>query len=442
MWLLALLGAAQAAPLTLDEVLARVDQRVPQLAAAEARLQEAEAKVLSKQGAFDPVLSGKGSVYTTKYPRSTFDTSLSSQTPWGPSLEVGWARGIGDFPAYDGKYETVQNGELYGTLTVPLLDGLGYGKERASVDGMRASQAEKQAALLDMQRKLRLEAAKRYWAWVAASRALQVAEDQLQLAERRNLAFTREVELGSRAKFDLLDNQRALLERQSEVASAQQKVFLAALDLSLLVRDASGSPVVPTLEDAPTTWPDLAPLPSDARDLASLAWRPDRSKLDAQLQRATIEERRAQNGVLPKLNMTATTIQPLQDGEPNELVGGVSFQAPVAFRESVGERRAATARVVVAREELRALDDQIRAEIDAVLETRRLAELRAEAAREAVERAEEVLVMERRRFELGGSDIFKLLLREEYTAKARKSAIDAEYALRVADAAVRAALVQ
>ena len=441
MWLL-LFASALAAPLTLDEVLDRVDERVPQLAAAEARLHEAEAKVLSKRGAFDPVLSGKGSVYTTKYPRSQLNTSLSAATPWGPSLELGWARGIGDFPAYDGQYETVENGELYGSLTVPLLDGLGYGKDRASVDGMRAAQAGKQAALVDVQRKLRLVAAKRYWAWVAACQALEVAERQLELAQKRNAAFQREVEVGSRAQLDLLDNERALLERQSELAYAQQKVHLSALDLSLLLRDGAGAPRVPARDEAPEHWPALMPLPSEARDLTALSWRPDRSKLAAELQQATVEERRAQNGVLPKLNVSATSIQPLQDGEPTELVGGVSFEAPVAFRESVGERRAATARVAAAREELRALDDQIRVEIDGALETRRLAEVRADAARLAAQRAEQVLQMERRRFELGGSDLFKLLLREEYLGKAQKTAVEAEYALRVADAAVRAALVQ
>ncbi|MEZ4321611.1 MAG: TolC family protein [Myxococcota bacterium] len=435
-----LIGLAWGAPLQLGDVLDRVDARLPAMAAAEARVDEAHGKVLSTRGAFDPVLVGKGGTYLNKYPRTTITAGVATDSIWGPSLEVGWARGVGDFPAYAEDAETGPSGEVYAHLAVPVLDGLGYGKDRAYLESAQASRLGKEAALLDVRRKARLEAAKRYWSWVAAHQALQVAEDQRELARQRNAALQRQVELGSRPQLDLIDNQRVLYEREAAVAMAEQKVQLAGFALSLFLRDPGGAPEVPTPEQAPAEWPALDPLPEADRDLQALGWRPDRAKADAEVLGATIDQRRAKNALLPKLEVSATGIQPLDPDTKTEIIGGVSVEAPLAFRQGIGERRAADARSRAVQEERRALDDAIRAEVAGALEARRLAEAAAVAAREAAERAREVLQMERRRVELGGSDLFQLLLREDSLAKARKASIDAEYDLRVADAVVRAAL--
>lgn len=438
MWALLGIALGSAEPLHLPEVLEGVDARIPMVAAAEARLDEADAKVLAKRGAFDPTLVGKASAYGGKDPRTAVDVGVRTDTLFGPELTVGWMRGVGDFPDYAYDQRTGPSGEVYGKLEIPVLDGLGYGKERAALDVARSMQLEKGAALADVERKVRFEAEKRYWAWVAAAMDLQIAEDQLELARRRRDAFARQVELGNRAPLDQVDNERVLGERQAELANARQKLELAAIALSLYLRDAAGEPRVPSRTQAPTAWAEPAPLPEI--DAVVAEGRPDRAKLAAEVQAATAQQRRARNAFLPDVKVSAAGYQPLDPDEKSEVVAGLSVGAPLAFREALGERRGAEARVTAATAELRALDDAIRAEIRGALEARRLAGERAEAARNAADRATEVLGLERRRFELGGSDLFQLLQREDAAAKARKTAVEAEYALRVADAAVTAAL--
>lgn len=435
----ALLAMALAAPLSHEDVLAAVDARLPALRAAAAELDAAEAKELAKRGAFDPVLVGKGSAYGGKDARTTVDAGVKASTLWGPSLYVGWTRGVGDFPAYAEDAKTGESGELFARLEIPVLDGLGFGAKRGELALATAGVAQKQASLADMDRKAHLEASKRYWSWVAAGRLLRIAEDQLGLAERRADALARQVELGQRPEMDRLDNERVLQERRAKVADARRKLELAALDLSQVLRDEGGSPIVPGAERLPEGWPEPAPLP-DPPELSDLGWRPDRAKVEADIRSADIAARRARNALLPDLSVSAGTWRPIDSDLQPETVVGVSLEAPLALREGRGGRAASLAMLEAARAGARGLDDAIRAEIAGAFETRRLAEERAEASREAAARASDVLEMERRRLELGAGDLFQLLLREDSLAKARESLAESEYHLRMADALLAAAL--
>lgn len=426
-----LLCAAWAGPLTLGDVLDELDTRVPALQAAEAEVDAAEAERRARSGAFDPRLKGKGSVYGGPYPRDIVEVDVVTKTPLGPSFSVGYERGYGEFPTYDDA-KTNASGEWVVGAKVPLLEGLAWNKDRLKLQQARGKLTMAEAKQGDVLRKLKLKAGESYLKWFAMGRALQLAEDQLTLAERRAAALTRQVEEGSRSQLDLLDNERVLELRRAKRADARRKLEQAAIALSWFSRDAESRPQIPLPEDLPKAWPDVV-----AADTPTS--RPDLQVRQTQLELTRLERRTAANRLLPSVDLVGEAAIPL-DGEVVESRLGVAIDAPLTFRRELNDRRAAEARVARSEADVRALQEGIEQQIASADAAVRGLQARVEAARRAAQRAEEVLELERRRFQLGGSDLFQLLQREGGVAKARQERIEAELDWRLAElrrAAVR-----
>jgi outer membrane protein TolC len=423
LWLLGLALATE--PLTLDTVLIAVDQRVPELAAAEAKAEAADAKVLSARGAFDPKLKGKASTYLDGYDRQLFDAGLVGETVLGPELHAGWRLGRGDFPSYDGR-KTAAGGEAYVRAEVPLLDGLVWSDARATLQ-QRAAWADSARAMAADKRRLALFGATHAWAkWAAAGAKLAIQEAFVRQTEERQQALDREVAEGSRAPLDQLDNRRALAERRAELATARQEYLEAAQKLSLYYRDDAGLPVVPDRSQLPELPLEVSRV-EDERDPRSVAdERPDVRAAVAEQRAAEVAVSRARNAVLPELGAFAEGVRPADPEVPSELIAGVSLELATLLRKGRGDRRAAAAEQLRATELARAQRDAATAQLVAARSAVVQAAERVQQARDAAELAREVLRLERRRFALGGGDIFTLLGREVKRLKSDKDLIDAQ----------------
>lgn len=417
--------AASAAPLSLDAVLASVDARVPELAAAEAKLDEAQAKLLATRGALDPVLSSKASAYGGKDPRGVASASVALPTAWGPQLQAGWALGQGTFPAYDGDRQTGALGELQLEVSIPLLDGLGLSDERAALLVADAGVQLGEAGLADKALQLRRKATDAYWKWAASGAKLQIERALLEVATSRSDALLREVEAGTRARLDWLDNERARLGRLDAAALAEQELAVAALSLSLWHRDASGQPLVPTPEALPELQPLERPLPPLAQDLDRVGARPDVQAIEALLQAAEVEARRASLSLLPDLSVFGALHEPASSDGYREQVAGAELKLPALARKERGERARTTAAISGLSARRRGTLDAARAELSAARIAIDTSWQRVLWTQEARTRAAEVVALERRRLQLGGADVFQLLQRESNLGKAQKSAIEA-----------------
>lgn len=425
--------AALAAPLQLSDVQQGLDGRVPALAAAQAELQAARAELIAARGAFDPVLSGESASYTGKNARASADLSLQATSLFGPSIEAGYRVGAGDFPGYDGR-KTAAAGEVRLGVEVPLLRGLGLSSERA--DRMQAQVGlQGEGAMRDARTQaVRRATEQAWWQWVAAGARLEVAEQQLALALTRNEALAAEVSGGARAAMDQLDNERALFGRRADLVVAEQELAVAALELSLWHRDEAGTPIVPGREQLPgLEAPRLAEV-----DVAMALARPDLQALRASAEQAGIRRAVASNAQLPELQAKVATRQDLTD-EPQEWVVGAKLELPLALREGRGERAKAVAMESAVLARVEGAEDRVAAELAAALERREAASQRGEWAARSAVRARELLVLERRSWELGASNLFVLVQREDALASAAKHQIDAELAVALADLSVRAA---
>lgn len=436
-WLLLL--PAWGAELTLDDVLSAVDERVPVLEEATGKQRAAEGKALASRGAFDPKLVGKGKAYADDpYDRTLLEGYLSARAPVGAELRAGWRYGVGEFPSYDGAY-TGDQGELFVGGELDVLDGLLYGEDRVVRDVADAMLLSATADL-DLKRvQARRKATEAYWKWVAAGRSLAVEESILQLAEQRVGMLRRQEEEGSRPRFDVLDNERVLFERREAVIANEQKLRVAGVELSLWWRDDAGEPQVPDRDQLPSEWPVLPETSSLAEDLERSRSRPDIAAVEAVRAAAEAERKRAGNARLPDLAVGGEVNRD-PDKEKTELIGTLELGSSLLLRKERGSYDAAAAELMRVDARLRGTRDRVRADVLAAHAVRDTAMQRVEAARGAADRAAEVMQMERRRMELGSTDLFQLLLRESNLEKARKNLVEAELELRLAEAAVQAAV--
>ncbi len=247
--------------LELSDVLASVDLHHPALEILEARTDVAEGALLSAEGAFDPLLAARGSLSLFGYYEyGRADVSVVQATPlYGASFFLGWrlGRGLdtGGIPEYYGYDETLDGGELRGGVTVPLLrdgwiDGRRAGITRAE-RGVEAAEAELDARQL----RVRFAATEVYWRWVAAGLRLAVAHHLLALAEVRDEQLAARVRAGALPPIEHLENRRSVLERRQVIIAARRSLERTAIALSLYLRDADGTPVVP---DATRLPPQIA----------------------------------------------------------------------------------------------------------------------------------------------------------------------------------------
>jgi outer membrane protein, heavy metal efflux system len=446
-------GVALAAPdvggtLTLPEVLARLPGRHPGWEAADLRIEAARGRQLSARGAFDPRVVLDATLRPMGYYQNRHvDVRVEQPTPlWGVVGFAGWRFGQGSFPAYDGRLETARAGELRAGVKVPLWRDGAIDRRRTLIrqSDRRLDQAERQAEATRLE--LQLAAARAYWAWVGASQRLRIVEGVLTLAERRQAGLRRMVDSGAVPDIEAVDNERSIADRSLDRVEAQRRLDAAAVSLSLYYRDAEGRPVVPAPSQAPTTLPPPPPAPAQSPDALvadALARRPELLAIDEEQAVAELELRWARNQRAPDVSVQAYVARDFGPGPeyllPTELALSLSLELPVPLRTARGQLAAAQAELSRVRADRRLLGDEVAAQLRAAdialraaLEQLRLAERQAALA-------EQVAAAERRRLELGATNILTVNLREQSAAEAATKAIDAAVRSHIAHAEHRVA---
>ncbi|MDH3726498.1 MAG: TolC family protein, partial [Myxococcales bacterium] len=252
---LALASEEPGQPLHFDEVLQSVKAHDPRIRQAVAQLRKAESKTMAARGAFDPRLDGDGKILTGGYyDLRRADVELRQPTTlWGSEIFVGYRVGFGlneRWPTYRDD-QTLSGGEVRAGIEVPIWRGGLTDPDRA--ERARAIQLQEAAdqALSAAQLNLELAAARTYWSWVGTGRNREVAKALLDLAEQRDAQLRRRLAAGSIASFDVVDNERILLERKAFLVAAERAFQKATFELSLFLRDSQGMPVVANAQRVP-----------------------------------------------------------------------------------------------------------------------------------------------------------------------------------------------
>jgi outer membrane protein TolC len=446
--------------LTLGQVLSSVRRHHPTVQAARQSLAATRGERLAAEGGFDLQLEARGWMAPGGfYQWGRADVALVQPTPlWGTTFYGGWRIGRPfesneeldpGIPPYYRNYETLTGGEVRVGLTVPLWRDGPIDERRADLwraqHAVDASARELDTSLLSM----RLDAATAYWSWVAAGQKYRVAARVLDLAERRDAQIRARVAAGAIAPIEALENRRVILRRRRALIAARRALERAAIALSLYLRDRGGDPLVPPPERVPLDPPSPPPLRVDLERAirAALRRHPTLARFDALIERQRVSVELAENRFAPQIDVGVEASLDLGTGNARQQVtyedpvleGSVLLTFPFQFRQARGTIRETRGELARLGEEARLARDRVATSVRDALSAVRAAEEGVDMARQAAEVAEAVAEGERRRFELGATELLIVNLREQAAAQARAELADAEAALRVARAQWRAA---
>ncbi|MBL8956551.1 MAG: TolC family protein [Myxococcaceae bacterium] len=438
-----------ATPLGLDEVVASTGRHHPTVLAALADVDAATGDARAAAGAFDPQLRARaGAAPYSGYPNGRVDAWVDVPTPlWGTNLWAGYRLGSGSFPVYYGERETDALGELRAGLSVPLLRNGPTDRRRANIERADLGRRISELAVEQQRLELRRQAALRWVGWVAAGERRALADTLLELARARQAQLDERARTGDVPPIDALDNERAIVQRQSLAVSARRGLEQTSYELSLFYRDEGGAPLEPPGERLPASLSAPSadePVPSleDA-----LARRPDVARLEAQRGQAEVEVRLQRNQVLPALDVSALVSKDLgASNEPKrsvpELELFITLEVPLLYRQVLGRLDAASANERKVDLQLQLQRERVRVEVSDALSAARAAKERARLMVKELELARRLEAGERQRLALGDSTLFLLNLRETSTFEAALREVDARADWHRAAADLAAALAE
>lgn len=421
--------------LTLASVIASVHQSFPLLEVAYVENDVVDGKQLAAWGAFDTKLKATSENGPTGF-YQTYRNSTGVVRPLYGGGEVfgGYRIGRGDFQPWYRERRTNDGGELKAGLRIPLvrnreIDARRAELWRATYDQQR-TRPEIRAQLIMFVR----DASYAYWKWIAAGHQYEVGRRVLQLAEKRNGQLRRRVENGDLDPPVLQDNLRAIAERESKLIDLKRKLQQAAIKLSLFSRASDGTILTPSIERL-VEFPSATNVFEEQQDIdlqTALQQRPELIALDAMYRRASVDLAEAQNGLLPMIDAQLAGSQDVgapssikRDKSEFELDAGLFVDIPIQRRSARGKTHAAHAKLRQISTKKRFTEDKITTEVRFAFTALRAAFGRIDKAREARRLAEYMADIERRKFDLGESDLLKVVLREQYAVDAAEGEIDA-----------------
>jgi len=420
--------------LSLDDVIAATLDRHPALNAEKQERVAADADVLSAEGAFDPSLKGDALSYVTGGYSGNYGSAYVEQPLkfYGSKVVGGYRIGDGTFPIYDNWYETNSGGEVGVGVEVPLLRDGPIDRRRANIG--KAESGQQIADSMIEQRKIELAraAALTYWDWTAARNKVTVYRRLLQVAEERDRQIAERVLKGDLPEFDRTDNQRAVLQRRSQLLTAERAVKSAEFSLSLFYRNHAAEPQsverFKALDRIPL--PLFVPVHHHVDPVAEAAdARPEFKNIKAQSEQNKIELELARNQVLPRLDLRVFSYNDYGTGNPKledpEVKAGLRVEIPLATRTQRGRIDYYESRQKKLQFTETFLRERIRADVQDALNALDIARSKVEVAAAEVRASEDLARGESKRFDLGDSNLIFVNLREQNAADAEVREVEA-----------------
>lgn len=425
-----------------SDVLIAASQHFPDIVKALAQREGAAGALLSAQGAFDVVFNSKGFDRTRGY----YDGAVLSgelRRPlqsMGGELFASYSISDGSFPIYEDQYYTNEAGAVKLGILFSLLRDNAIDDRRYRVNDARLNLQQADLTVLLTRIGVQHSALKAYWRWVAAGQKVQVFERLLSMAEARQVGLVTQVERGLTADIYLVENKQNITRRKTLLTIARRDFQVASNDLGFYYRGADGLPKRLDRNQLPAAIPTGDPADIDYRRAFNdpdriarlMATHPQLQWLERARQRSEQRLALAENSALPDLDFSLGMRQPFGDvalGGPSrdepEAVVGFSFSVPLERRQAKGDIAQAKAKLSGLSADRRRVQDQLKIELQNILQTLDAAQAVADLATLETVQLETLRAAEQRRFEQGASDFFVVNMREEALANAEVRLADA-----------------
>lgn len=440
-------------PLFLESVLKQVDFNHPKLIGMNIERKIASAKLLEKQGAFDPTLSFNSeyirfnSTTTRGKLRSTFQNEVVMEitTRAGLKFLAGSRFNLGSVKSP--LSSTGDAGEYFGGIKMPFLRGARINEKAAAENQAKLGESLATTNFEEVRLELLKKASDSYWDWVAAKRRLDVANNIYNLAKFRFEAVQERVKLGDLPKIDGVEAEQELQRRQGNIIKAERDLQKAAFKLSLFLWDDRGIPEdTPSPERVPVYFGSIIRFTDEQLNLgkmSAMTRRPELRAININQDISKIDFNLASNQRMPVLDLFVVPGRDTGiDSVGNTLKFGVNIVLPLRQRTAEGKMAAARLKIDKLSVEQRAEQQRIVTEVADAISAINTTYDRYMVALKEVNLARELERGERQKFDLGDSTIFLVNQRERATAEAEVKLVDIEAEYQQAVAAYRAATAQ
>ncbi len=427
------------APLTIGEVLARIELTHPLLRAMGAERAKARAKILKALGAWEPTARNYMQIerYNTWNLTTAFDipsqhtggyndSTIQVGHPWGFRVEGGLRSGLGDagnnnriaFPSE--LLATYHTQHFYYGGSFHLLRGLIVNEENAQFQQAELAGPQAEIAVAQKRQDLYLAGAVQYWDWQVAVKQADVVKRALGVAEERLAQVEGLAKGGKVAPLDVVEANQEVQKRRQAAIAAQRKVEYEQYKLSLFLWE-NGEPVTPRSEWAPE-FQGETPLPTNdevaAYKVEAKEVRPEVRELYIEAKINNIDIKLAKNKLLPTLDLEGGPNHALSDW----IVGyeyrvGLHAEMPLFQREARGKIMAAEVSQQQLALKQHYTEQQVTFDVDNWLSAQVRARDRVTAATEALRLAKTLEEGERTRFNMGATTVLFVNLRERHVVE-------------------------
>ena len=433
-------------PLTIEEVLARIELTHPLLRGEGVARKEARAKILKALGAWEPTFKNNTEVdryqvwnFLSVQHESTSgynDSKLEVGHPWGLKVHGGIRNGFGDrqmhnvsaiIPDLHGYYNQQQF--IVGG-SFKLLRGFMINEEYAEFQKAELAGPMAEIQVAQKRQDLYLAGAVQYWDWQVAVKQAEVRKQNLAVAEARLVQMEGQARAGKIAALDVAEAGQEVQRRREAAIAAQRKVEYEQYNLSLFLWE-HGEPVTPLPEWAPE-FTGETPLPTEeeitAAKVAAKEDRPEVRALYIEAKINNIDLKLAKNSLLPKLNFDGGRME--TPGDWTVGVGyryGAQFAMPIFQRDGRGKVMYAEAdqQQLVLKQQY--YEQRVSVDVDNWLSAIVRARDRVRAATESYRLAKTLEEGERKRFDMGVTSILFVNMREQNAVEAAYELYRAQY---------------
>lgn len=422
-------SVAQGASLTLTQLLEQVMVSHPYLQVLEQQGRQQRFALDNADAAFDPYIGQSADSRLSGYYSGDVATSEFAQPLRDMNGEIYTRYRIadGDFPVYDGQYDTLSAGEASIGVKLSLLKGRETDERRTAVRNARLDIERWETDYLLGVNKLLFSASMTFLNWYESHLKIERLTELRRTLEKQEAALAKKVEQGDEARVTLEAFEANLLEIDLLHAAEEQKLQSSATKLYYYVPAKWVSRLKPEL--ATEGWPfQVNPtLLSDLKN--TLSGHPLTDDLSLALEQQRNKQRLAANNLLPKLDVKAELARDMGTG-PKSLTQtdtkiGLSFSYPLGNRQAKAKAASAQAKYKELEFKLqdteRKLNQQFETAVAQWQQSTRLSDLNAKAAT----LADRLQAVEKTRFDAGDTDIFVLNARQIAFIKAQLKLIAA-----------------
>jgi outer membrane protein TolC len=403
---------------------------------------QAEFDLLGAQTAFDPLIQSdfsdriagyyQGSALSGRYiqPLNQYNARFTSEYRISNS----------NLPVYEQQYETLSAGEANFGIELSLLKNREIDKTRLDIKNAKLEINQTNAAINIELNSFIYKGLSHYLTYLQASLKEQTIEGLINVLKRRKDGLKRRVESGDLAPITLTEFDAIILEQNIILATIKQSKLTAQQALSFYIRDNKHQIVQPNftpVQLATINWPYSLNKSNITVFEQSLEDHPKLASLKTKRQIIGNKQSLAENKLLPKLDLKALIAKDIGNG--SQTLKDTEAKVGLSFSYTLGNRKAKTEKAKL-QSQSTMLDYQYTLSLQQIQQDFQQAYLFWQQAnhvkalqQESAELALTLSILERKRFDQGDSDLFKLNSRESTLVKTQLKAIDAHMSVMAAE---------